>query len=255
MTWDEVKKLGSLYAIGALDQKTAQAVEDFLLEATPEQKSALAEWREVAALLPLSLRQPEVPHNLKSRLMKRIAHNESIAFPRQPSFIAKVLPFRSPHRPSSQRPSWLLVAATIALAFSGAYLAWQNLKLLTKVGDLQRQVGEFISPDTRVISMVGVETPQARAKVIWDTKAQTWKVYISNLPAPPADKDYQLWYVTGSAKINAAVFRTDENGNRELSLSLPPEALNGLVATAVTLEPKGGSQQPTNTNFYLKAAI
>jgi anti-sigma-K factor RskA len=90
--------------------------------------------------------------------------------------------------------------------------------------------------------------------VLWDTRTQTWKVYVHNLPPPPTDKDYQLWYVTKEAKINAAVFRTNEKGSRELSLSLPPEALRGLAATAVTLEPKGGSPQPTG-KFYLMAAI
>ena len=102
--------------------------------------------------------------------------------------------------------------------------------------------------------MVGDETPQANAKVVWDTKAQQWAIYIFDLPAPPSDKDYQLWYVTKNAKISAAVFRTDEQGRTVLKLTLPPEALAGLAATAVTLEPRGGSPQPTG-KFYLKASI
>ena len=102
--------------------------------------------------------------------------------------------------------------------------------------------------------MVGDETPQANAKVVWDTKAQQWAIYIFDLPAPPSDKDYQLWYVTQNEKISAAVFRTDEQGQSVLKLTLPPEALVGLAATAVTLEPRGGSPQPTG-KFYLKASI
>jgi anti-sigma-K factor RskA len=62
--------------------------------------------------------------------------------------------------------------------------------------------------------------------------------------------------VTGKAKISAAVFHpsADEQGRTVLTLKLPPEALAGLAATAVTLEPKGGSPQPTG-KFYLKASI
>ena len=102
--------------------------------------------------------------------------------------------------------------------------------------------------------MAGDETPQSNAKVVWDTKAQQWAIYIFDLPAPPSDKDYQLWYVTKNAKISAAVFRTDEQGRTVLKLTLPPDALAGLAATAVTLEPRGGSPQPTG-KFYLKASI
>ena len=102
--------------------------------------------------------------------------------------------------------------------------------------------------------MIGDETPQANAKVLWDTMAQQWVIYIFDLPAPPSDKDYQLWYVTKNVKISAAVFRTDEQGRTVLKLTLPPDALAGLAATAVTLEPRGGSPQPTG-KFYLKASI
>src|SRR5207253_9487305 len=44
-----------------------------------------------------------------------------------------------------------------------------------------------------------------------------WVIYIYNLPAPPADKDYQLWYLTSDQnKVSAAVFRTDAQGRGEL---------------------------------------
>lgn len=258
MTWDEVKELVPLYAIGALDDDARQAVEDFLRQATVEQQRELYEWSEVAALLPLSLSQPAPSSGIKDNLMAQIAsHQES----KSELSTAKVLPFKPKQSVQRQIPSWLRMAATIALAFSSIYLAWQNYKIseqLTnseyKLGTLQRQFEEFLSPATRVIAMSGVETPKAHAKVVWNTEKQTWEVHITNLPAPPVGKDYQLWYVTKDAKINAAVFSTGENGNQELKLTIPPEAIKGLSATAVTLEPKGGSPQPTG-KFYLLAQI
>ncbi len=264
MTWDEVKELGPLYATGALDEETARMVETFLRDATPAQQSEFAEWQEIVSLMPLSLPQPEVPARLKTDLMERIANDEPQVSERKVttySSTGKAFPFQS--QPKTTRPvqRWLLLAATIALALSSGYLAWQNYKITEQLSDsnfkldkLQQQFEAFLSPSTRVISMSGVETPQAHAKVVWNTDTQTWEVHIKNLPAPPSDKDYQLWYVTADAKINAAVFRTGENGRLELKLNVPPEALNGLAATAVTLEPKGGSPQPTG-KFYLMAKI
>src|SRR5262249_41647464 len=156
----------------------------------------------------------------------------------------------------SRTARWILIAATALLAFTSAYFFKQNAKLarendyLSRQRDSlseelaasRRQVDDIVSPKTKVIAMIGDEAPQANAKVVWDTKAQQWVVYIYDLPAPPSDKDYQLWYVTATkAKINAKVFSTDEQGRAVLKLTLPPEALAGLAATAVTLEPKGGS--------------
>jgi anti-sigma-K factor RskA len=279
MTWKKVKAIAPLYVIGALDEKTAHEVEAALDSATQQQQRVIARWRDVAALLPQALPLQTPPNYLRERLLNRIAEETQ----QTPIEIAveestmkeiaardekKVLPVVQPRRAESRTARWLLIAATALLAFTSAYLFTQGAKLARERDDLsrernslmeelgawRRQVDDIVSPRTKVIAMVGDETPQANAKVLWDTKAQQWDIYIFDLPAPPSDKDYQLWYVTKNAKISAAVFRTDEQGQTVLKLTLPPDALAGLAATAVTLEPRGGSPQPTG-KFYLKASI
>jgi anti-sigma-K factor RskA len=279
MTWDEVKELAPLYVIGALDEKVARDIEASLHSATPEQLRVVARWRDVVALLPQALPLQNPPDYVKEQLLYRIseeAQKTPIEIAVEESELEKmaeldekkVLSFIQPRRAESRTARWLLIAATALLAFTSAYLVTQNSKLARELDNLSReraslseelsrvgrQVDEIMSPGTRVIAMVGDEEPQANAKVVWDTKEQRWVVYIFDLPAPPSDKTYQLWYVTAKAKIDARVFRTDEQGRAVLKLTLPPEALAGLTATAVTLEPKGGSPQPTG-KFYLKASI
>jgi anti-sigma-K factor RskA len=279
MTWDEVKEIAPLYVIGALDEKTAHEVEAALHSATPQQQRVIASWRDVATLLPHALPLQTPPDDIKERLLNRIAGEtqqtpieiaiEESASGKVPEQAERnVLPFVQPRRGESRTARRLLIAATALLAFSvgylfkqGADLARERDALARERDDLskelavwKRQVGDIVSPRTRVIAMVGDETPQANAKVFWDTNAQQWAVHIFDLPAPPSDKDYQLWYVTQNAKISAAIFRTDEQGRTVLKLTLPPDALVGLAATAVTLEPRGGSPQPTG-KFYLKASI
>ncbi len=277
MTWDEVKELGPLYAVGALDEQTARAVEDYLRGATPEQQREIAGWVEVAALIPLGLSAPSVPENLRDRLLKRIgaepqttqpANDEGRIKPRVESTVvtpdssAKVLPFAPPQRTESPTTRWLLMAATVLLTFASGYLLWQNMKINQENRELAERIkkaeedrDKIISPLTRVIGLFGKEgAPQASAKLVWDTNLQTWVIYILNLPEAPNDKDYQLWYVTNDAKISAAVFRPQPDGSYKLELSLPPDVVKGLAATAVTLEPKGGSPQPTG-QFYLMGSI
>jgi anti-sigma-K factor RskA len=280
MTWDEVKEIAPLYVIGALDDKTAHEVESSLHSATPEQQQDIARWREIAALLPQALPLQTPSESLRDRLLSRISEE----YQQTPIEIAveesalkemaehgenKVLQFVQPRRAESRVVRWMLIAATVLLAFSSGYFYKQKTEfarelqavsqerdsLSSDLADERRKFDDMISPQTRFIAMVGEETPQANAKVAWDTKAQRWVIYIFDLPAPPSDKEYQLWYVTKTAsKISAAVFRTDSTGRTVLKLTLPPDALAGLAATAVTLEPRGGSPQPTG-KFYLKASI
>jgi anti-sigma-K factor RskA len=283
MTWDEVKEIAPLYVIGALDEKTAHEVEASLHSATLEQQRDIARWRDVIALLPEALPIQTPPDHFRERLLSRIAEESQ----QTPIEIAieeatlkemaeqgenKALPFVQPRRAESRPVRWMLIAATVLLTLSSVYAGYlfkqnadltRELRALAKerdglsseLAELTREVDDIVSPETKVIAMVGEETPQANAKVVWDTKAQQWAIYIFDLPAPPSDKDYQLWYVTkSSSKISAAVFRTDSMGRTVLKLTLPPDALAGLAATAVTLEPRGGSPQPTG-KFYLKASI
>src|SRR5215510_8779309 len=279
MEWNKLKEIAPLYVIGGLDEKTAQEVEASLRSATPQQMRVMARWRDLATLLPQALPLQTPPDYLKERLLNRIAEGtqqtpieiaveESTSEEMAELAEKKVLPFVQPRRAESRTARWLLIAATALLAFTAGYLFKQNADLARERDNVarerddlskemamwRRQVDDIVSPRTRVIAMVGDETPQANAKVVWDTKAQQWAIYIFDLPAPPSDKDYQLWYVTQNAKISAAVFRTNEQGRSVLKLTLPPEALVGLAATAVTLEPRGGSLQPTG-KFYLKASI
>jgi len=279
MKWNKVKELAPLYVIGALDEKTAQEVEASLHRATPQQQRIIARWRDVATLLPQALPLQSPPDHVRMRLLNRIAEetqqtpieiaveestSEELAGRAEEKFLSFVQPRRAESRPAH----WLLIAATALLAFTAGYLFKQNSDLARERDNVARerddlskemaawraQVDDIVSPRTRIIAMVGDETPQANAKVVWDTNGRQWSIYIFDLPAPPSDKDYQLWYVTQSAKISAAIFRTNEQGRRDLKLTLPPEALVGLAATAVTLEPRGGSPQPTG-KFYLKASI
>jgi Anti-sigma-K factor rskA len=276
MTWDEIKELGPLYALGAVDEDTARGIEDFLLEATPEQQHEISELREVAALLPLALPLPNVPEIIRDRLFVRIsaeAQSASVDSDETQAALqtdgstepyeesAKVLAFTHAPRREASATRWLLLAATVLLTFTSGYLLWRNYHLQNENSQLAREnervrneVREIVSPATRIVAMAGKEAPEASAKVVWDTTRQTWVIYIFNLPPPPTDKQYQLWYVKGDAKISAAVFDTNPTGEKVLKLDLPPDVVKGLAATAVTLEPKGGSPQPTS-NLYLLGSI
>jgi anti-sigma-K factor RskA len=71
-----------------------------------------------------------------------------------------------------------------------------------------------------------------------------------NLPAPPAGKEYQLWYISDGKPLPGGVFRTDAKGNGELKGIVSPEGRAAGVF-AVTLEPQGGGSAPTSAPILL----
>lgn len=161
------------------------------------------------------------------------------------------------------------MAATLTLAVLSSLLFWQNSQLRLQLDDLTRQVDRqsaqlttqqqelkrITSAATRIIALTGEAAPQVSAKLIWDTERHEWVIYFDNLPSAPPDKDYQLWYITQDAsKVSAQVFRPDAQGHLELRLSVPPDLALRLAATAVSIEPKGGSAQPTG-QILLKGVI
>jgi anti-sigma-K factor RskA len=81
------------------------------------------------------------------------------------------------------------------------------------------------------------------AEVYWDTSASRW-VITANLQPLPADKVYQLWFVTATEKISAGLLQTDRAGHGFAVVDVP-KGLSDLKAVAITLEPSGGSLQPT----------
>lgn len=82
------------------------------------------------------------------------------------------------------------------------------------------------------------------ARVLLDPSRRRWLVVAFELPARD-DRDYQLWLVPdGGAPVSAGLLRRRTDGVLELSGALPDVA--GRSRPAISLEPRGGSLQPTS---------
>ncbi|MCI0660513.1 MAG: anti-sigma factor [Acidobacteria bacterium] len=286
MTWDEVKELGPVYAIGGVDDETSRKIEEYLLDATPEQKSEIALWQEVAACLPGALHSVTPPAYLREHLLQRIADEvasradelmgdvDAIAsdefMPVEQDEPSNVVTFTPAVRPEPSLLRWLPIAATILLAISSAYLLWQNNTLTSEKNALASELNSarerinnyvnYFTASAEWATMTPTGKTEASAKVVYDPKEKTMTIYVFGLPELPSDKDYQLWYISKNVPVSAAVFRTDSQGHvkrvdaqsgtsqdpNTLVLTLPYEVADGLSMMAVTSEPKGGSPKPTS---------
>lgn len=115
------------------------------------------------------------------------------------------------------------------------------------------QINEAISsPGMVVIKLAGLQAaPQSSAKIYWDIQRSRW-VVTADLPPAPEGKTYQLWFLTQSAKVSAGLIKATPTGQGFAVLDVPPN-LGQVNAAAITLEPEGGSAQPTLPIYALGA--
>ena len=75
----------------------------------------------------------------------------------------------------------------------------------------------------------------------------------AGLPATPAGKTYELWWITKEhGPVAAGLFQAEDGHPVVAPVSLPPAGEHVLLS-AVTLEPAGGVSKPTGA-MYLKGA-
>ncbi|MEP1151375.1 MAG: anti-sigma factor [Balneola sp.] len=110
------------------------------------------------------------------------------------------------------------------------------------------------SRDVDLILMDGLDVnPNGFGKVVWDKDNGQALLQVANMPAVPTAKEYQLWFVINNQPFSAGVFAVNDptKDNFFKIQEMNQSASEG--AFAITLEPEGGSPQPTGDMYMLGA--
>lgn len=154
---------------------------------------------------------------------------------------------------------WLLTLAALAIA-AGFWIADRNTNAqLVSTQQELAQLREDCStaeaesaatedilaaltrPATRSITLNGTDNaPSKRAVVFYNTEDEAAYFSASNLPAPPAGKQYQLWGIDGDGPKSLGVLDLDLEPGAILNLDYLP----GVAVFAITLEDLGGKDAP-----------
>jgi anti-sigma-K factor RskA len=242
------------YVLDTLEPEERLRFEEKLKNATPEQLEFFTDMERVKNELALSVEPIEPPVELEEKIFQQVEKskdNRDNSGPERSSII----------------PLWLYKVAAVILfaAVLGVSFYSQNLTEMVRQqestitelkNDLDRkeQLLEVIAArEVKLVVMGGLDpSPDSYGKIIWDTDNQQAVLQLANLPAPPSDKDYQLWLIKDDqSPISAGVFNFEESSNE---LFFKVEQLNETPSPAenvfaVTLEPKGGAPQPTGDMF------
>jgi len=272
MVHEDFKEMIPAYALSALDAADGRVLSEHLSECS-QCRVELQDWESTAAALAYSASPAEPSPQVRERLMAAV-HAEVKSTSSAPKGIVtdnKVLPFREQKRSAwSSAGSWGAIAAAllfVALLISLFVLWQQNRQYQDQIQLLAKQITDarseldhsnkivamLMKPGSRLTELAGTkEAPNANAKLAYDKNGQAM-LMVHGLPAAPAGKEYQLWYIVGSNPMPGKAFAPDSSGDRAVEDQIPQEARSAAVF-AITLEPMGGLEKPTGA-IYLKSSL
>lgn len=154
--------------------------------------------------------------------------------------------------------NWLSIAALLVAAI-GSTLA---ILCYSHSLGLQRELEQVLSENenlkrtsnTAIAQLDFIKNPNTKAiplgemaTVYWNPDQRSTFLSIKNLPAPPAGKQYQLWFIQGDqAPKSAGLIEYDPLQIQQMF------SVAAATAFAISLEDEGGSEQPTDVKVIGK---
>jgi anti-sigma-K factor RskA len=213
-----------------------------------ELAEAIRSYAEAGAMLACDTQQVEPPPQLREQILAALGPAPAVARAAAP-------------RPGKSRvlrfPRLALVPYALAACLMGLALFQAALILLLDNRlDASRQVSPHHDPFTGM-QLVDL-APQgdhgnAKVMVAWNGTTSSGMLSMSNMPAPPPGQDYQLWVLDPSkpAPVNAGVI---PRGTQAQHFIAGEVKMPGRPGFAVSMEPAGGSAQPTLSNILFAVA-
>ncbi len=238
---DEIKELLSAFALGALDVDERAVVEAGLVR-FPELRAELAKYGTVAHGLGSSVALRTPPAILKAAILSKAQPKVTVAL----SWWEKLTNVLS-------TSSLLPRAAFAALALMGAAVVVQLVRTLPvgleQIAQQQRASAILASTvTTENVHLDGTtEEPNAWAVIRFARGERQAAMRVGHLPPLPTSQSYQLWLVNAEGKRwSGAVFNTAQTG-AQLVLVNCPQPMDEIVRFGVSIEPAGGSPDPTGS--------
>lgn len=240
----EGRDLLAAYALDAVDDLDRRVVER-LLAADPEARRELDEHRDVVAAFTVDAPPPAA---LRDQVLGSIASVQQVQQAQQVQpdqhgrreGAAGATGTARPDGARRPRRRWVVAAVAAAAVVAIAVPTTLAIRSRQEESRLQAQVDAVASmladPSAEIVRGEMVGGGDASALVVGDRVLFS----VTGLPQAGSAEDYQLWLVEGEEMVSAGVFDASDG-----SAALLVEAA-GSAGVAVTLEPAGGSPQPTS---------
>lgn len=225
-----IENLLPAYATGSLDADELQRVEEHLLSCWICREEA-SSFERIAEELSLAAPAAVPSAELKDRLMQRV---QSPPPKRQEQTSEPVSP-----RPfwESLLPVWGLASLLLIVGLAASsFILWQrvtHLESATAPGGM------------RAVALSATDTaPSATGFVLISADGEDGALVVDGLPPLGEGQEYQLWLIREEERTSGAIFSTDEKSYAGTRIRAPRSLLD-YSAVDITIEPAGGSLQPT----------
>ncbi|VAW43345.1 hypothetical protein MNBD_CHLOROFLEXI01-1518 [hydrothermal vent metagenome] len=127
----------------------------------------------------------------------------------------------------------------------------RNETLQQQLNNQNEMLAAYQQPGTNTIAIGDItgQNPEAWATLTILPESGGATFVAANLPPLTAAQVYQLWIIRGDVPISAGVFEVDENGR--IVLPVDGALAASFDAVGVSIEPAGGSEQPTPDQIIL----
>lgn len=237
----DIHTLSGAYALDALEPAQAAAFERHL-ESCEACRDELTSFNAAVAIMADDAVEAP-PARLRGSILDAISDVRplppTVSSEPDAEQLATVVPLES--RRVRKVTTWFAVAAAVlGIAMAGA--VWRSVTLQSQVSQLAATAADLnavlTAPDAQtVVHTVG----DAHATVVMSMSQGEAVLVTQGMAAPPAGSTYQVWFVHASGAMASAGFVPNEPSSATLLNGDPA----GAIAVGVTVEPEGGSPQPT----------
>jgi anti-sigma-K factor RskA len=266
---EKFEELCAGYVLNALEPEEMEEFEKLLQNASDEERELFHQMQSAANQVAFSVQENQAPEAVRDRIIDQVKNGSD----EDNTSIAGEITPGSEDSKNFDRTT-LAIAASFALLLVTLSLIFYSFNLSSeisnkeeiieeqqsRISELQNEVQQkeellsiLESREVDLVMMSGLEVnPNGYGKIIWDPEANRALLQVSNLPAVPSDKDYQLWIIKNNKPVSAGVFTVnDPDKDSFFKIEEVAAGEQPADAFAVTMEPKGGMPQPTGDMYLM----
>jgi anti-sigma factor RsiW len=230
----ELHTLTGAYALHALDVAERARFEDHLAQCAACRKE-VAELQQTAARLGVAV-DARPPEQLRAQVLAAARRVRQL-----PPADARLRP-----APSRNWPLWLTSVAAAAAVVTAVLLGVQVSRVDDRLSETTQLLDELGARQDALVSVLAAPDAEVRstrgalsATVVVSERQDRLVFLPRRVPAPRSGETYQLWLIGPDGARSAGVFA-------QAGRPLEAESLGAAEQVGVTVEPAGGSPQPTS---------
>jgi anti-sigma-K factor RskA len=229
-THSHISELIPGFVLGCLDQDDLIIVSEHIVDCA-ECQEEIQIYQAIADQLAMAGPLVSPAADLKDRLMTRIQASSP-----------QRLPSTQPIATFIQRTMlvWAIIALLIILGLgTNSWLLWQRVNQLEAV--LEQRTSNL-----QAINLMSATkmAPDATGVIILSSNGWQGTLVVDHLPVLDEKYQYQLWLIKNDDRDSGATFSVDKYGYSAVWIS-PPQPLESYSSFGVSIEPAGGSANPT----------